>query len=94
MTLDRTLVDSLPTVECVWCNWADRFNLTHDEVLGFIHGKQAIISLRHFMLGKSEAEIITGFTRLEQVKSTETAGITALSGAIDLLNQLNKAGIP
>ncbi|ECU5332859.1 phosphatase, partial [Salmonella enterica subsp. enterica serovar Typhimurium] len=40
--LDGTLVDSLPAVERAWCSWADRFNLAHDEVLGFIHGKQAI----------------------------------------------------
>lgn len=53
--LDGTLVDSLPAVERAWCNWADRFGLDHAEVLGFIHGKQAITSLRHFMVGKSEA---------------------------------------
>ncbi|HFZ8994274.1 TPA: sugar phosphatase [Citrobacter freundii] len=92
--LDGTLVDSLPAVERAWCNWADRFNLAHDEVLGFIHGKQAITSLRHFMAGKTEEEIAAEFIRLEQIESTETAGITALPGAIDLLNHLNKAGIP
>lgn len=92
--LDGTLVDSLPAVERAWCSWADRFNLAHDEVLGFIHGKQAITSLRHFMAGKSEAEIAAEFTRLEQIEATETAGITALPGAVDLLNHLNKAGIP
>lgn len=88
------MVDSLPAVERAWCSWADRFNLAHDEVLGFIHGKQAITSLRHFMAGKSEAEIAAEFTRLEQIEATETAGITALPGAVDLLNHLNKAGIP
>ncbi|EJY1170946.1 sugar phosphatase [Salmonella enterica] len=92
--LDGTLVDSLPAVERAWCSWADRFNLAHDEVLGFIHGKQAITSLRHFMAGKSEAEIAAEFTRLEQIEATETAGITALPGAVDLLNHLNKVGIP
>ncbi|EPG4957503.1 TPA: sugar phosphatase [Citrobacter amalonaticus] len=92
--LDGTLVDSLPAVERAWCNWADRFGLTHDEVLSFVHGKQAITSLRHFMVGKPEAEIAAEFTRLEQIEATETAGITALPGAVALLNYLNKAGIP
>lgn len=46
------------------------------------------------MVGKSEAEIAAEFTRLEQIEATETAGITALPGAVDLLNHLNKAGIP
>ncbi|VFS80199.1 Phosphatase YfbT [Raoultella planticola] len=49
--LDGTLVDSLPVVERSWCKWADRFDIPHDEVLNFIHGKQAITSLRHFLAG-------------------------------------------
>lgn len=52
--LDGTLVDSLPAVERAWCHWADRFGIAHDEVLGFIHGKQAITSLRHFMAGTAK----------------------------------------
>lgn len=92
--LDGTLVDSLPVVERTWCNWADRFGFTHDEVLSFIHGKQAITSLRHFMAGKPEEEIAAEFTRLEQIEATDTAGIVALPGAVELLNHLNKAGIP
>lgn len=92
--LDGTLVDSLPVVERTWCNWADRFGLTHDEVLSFIHGKQAITSLRHFMAGKPEEEIAAEFTRLEQIEATDTAGIVALPGAVELLDHLNKAGIP
>lgn len=57
-------------------------------------GKQAITSLRHFMAGKSEADIAAEFTRLEHIEATETEGITALPGAIALLSHLNKAGIP
>ena len=47
--LDGTLVDSLPAVERAWSNWARRHGLAPEEVLAFIHGKQAITSLRHFM---------------------------------------------
>lgn len=92
--LDGTLVDSLPAVEQAWSNWAKSHGLTPQEVLAFIHGKQAITSLCHFMPGKSEAEIAAEFTRLEQIESTETAGITALPGAVALLNHLNKSAIP
>ena len=44
--LDGTLVDSLPAVERAWSNWARRHGLSPEEVLAFIHGKQAITSLR------------------------------------------------
>nr|WP_315298603.1 sugar phosphatase [Raoultella terrigena] len=92
--LDGTLVDSLPVVERSWCTWADRFGIPHDEVLNFIHGKQAITSLRHFLPGRSEEEIQAEFRYLEAVEAQDTDGITALPGAVALLTQLDSAGIP
>ncbi|GEC66393.1 sugar phosphatase [Raoultella terrigena] len=92
--LDGTLVDSLPVVERSWCKWADRFGIPHDEVLNFIHGKQAITSLRHFLPGRSEEEIQAEFRYLEAVEAQDTDGITALPGAVALLTQLDSAGIP
>ncbi len=92
--LDGTLVDSLPAVERAWCNWADRFGIAHDEVLNFIHGKQAITSLRHFMQGRSEDEIAAEFTRLEGIEASDTTGIIALPGAVALLTHLDALDIP
>ncbi|MCS2157161.1 sugar phosphatase [Scandinavium sp. H11S7] len=92
--LDGTLVDSLPVVERSWCHWADRHGLSHSEVLNFIHGKQAITSLRHFLPGRTEAEIQVEFSWLERIESEDTAGITALPGALAVLNHLDEAGIP
>ncbi|GAB7195341.1 hypothetical protein OS31_17930 [Dickeya oryzae] len=46
--LDGTLVDSLPAVERAWSNWARDHDIAPQTVLDFIHGKQAITSLRHF----------------------------------------------
>ncbi len=92
--LDGTLVDSLPMVERAWCGWADRFGISHDDVLDFIHGKQAITSLRHFMPGRSEDEIQAEFRRLEHIEATDTDGVTALPGAVALLEHLNALDIP
>ncbi len=92
--LDGTLVDSLPVVERSWCKWGDRFGIPHDEILGFIHGKQAITSIRHFMPGRSEEDIQAEFRFLEQIEATDIDGIVALPGALSLLNTLNEAGIP
>lgn len=92
--LDGTLVDSLPVVERAWTQWAERHGIDSQEVLDFIHGKQAITSLRHFMPNASEAELQHEFELLEQVESQDTEGVTALPGAQALLERLNELGIP
>lgn len=92
--LDGTLVDSLPVVERAWSNWGKRHGIAAEEILSFIHGKQAITSLRHFMAGQSEAAIQAEFTRLEQAEAEDTDGIRALPGAKALLVRLNDLQIP
>lgn len=92
--LDGTLVDSLPVVERSWQFWAESYGVDPDAVLEFIHGKQAITTLRHFMPGKSEAEIQAEFLRLEHIESTDLEGIRALPGAVELLEHLEAYAIP
>ncbi|MGX8942072.1 sugar phosphatase [Symbiopectobacterium sp. Eva_TO] len=92
--LDGTLVDSLPAVERAWVNWAVAHDIAPLEVLDFIHGKQAITSLRHFLQGKSEAEIQREFDELERTEASDTQGVQAMPGASQLLERLNALGIP
>lgn len=92
--LDGTLVDSLPVVERAWTGWARRHGIAPQEVLDFIHGKQAITSLRHFMPGASEESIQQEFSALEKIESEDTDGVTALPGAIAILQRLNLLDIP
>ncbi len=92
--LDGTLVDSLQVVERAWADWALRRALDPRQVLGFIHGKQAITSLRHFMPGESEAAIQREFAALEQIEAADTRGIVALPGAVALLQRLEQLQIP
>ncbi|OMQ24704.1 sugar phosphatase [Serratia oryzae] len=92
--LDGTLVDSLPAVERAWTHWAERHGISPQEVLAFIHGKQAITSLRHFMPGATESAIQHEFELLEQMEAQDTDGVSALPGAVALLERLNALGIP
>ncbi|KQN55099.1 sugar phosphatase [Erwinia sp. E602] len=92
--LDGTLVDSLAVVEQSWIIWGERHGIAADEILAFIHGKQAITSLRHFMPGASEEAIRAEFLWLEQLEATETEGIVALPGALALLATLDELAIP
>ncbi|MFT8210782.1 MAG: sugar phosphatase [Symbiopectobacterium sp.] len=92
--LDGTLVDSLPAVERAWVNWTIAHDIEPQEVLDFIHGKQAITSLRHFLQGKSEAEIQREFDELERTEASDTRGVQAMLGESELLERLNALGIP
>lgn len=92
--LDGTLVDSLPAVERAWSNWARDHDIAPQTVLDFIHGKQAITSLRHFLAGASEETIQREFVELEQVEATDTTGIVAMPGAQALLTRLDELEIP
>jgi len=92
--LDGTLVDSLPVVERAWTQWAERHGISPQQVLDFIHGKQAITSLRHFMPNATEVELQHEFTLLEQVEAEDTDGVHSLPGALALLEQINALGIP
>ena len=92
--LDGTLVDSLPVVERAWSNWAKSRGLDPAIVLDFIHGKQAITSLRHFMPGESEEAIQQQFRLLERTEAEDTDGISALPGAVALLQRLDQLSIP
>ncbi|CPR18389.1 sugar phosphatase [Brenneria goodwinii] len=92
--LDGTLVDSLPAVERSWTLWAKEHGIEPQEVCDFIHGKQAITSLRHFLKGESEETIQREFAALEKIEATDTQGIVAMPGAKALLARLDELGIP
>lgn len=92
--LDGTLVDSLAVVERVWLEWTKTHNCDPDEVINYIHGKQMVTSLRHFMPGASEEDIQKEFRYMEQVESTDMEGIIDLPGARALLMRLNELNVP
>ncbi|OKP05540.1 sugar phosphatase [Xenorhabdus eapokensis] len=92
--LDGTLIDSLPAVERAWVRFADKMGFDRDEVLNSVHGTPAILSLRHFMPDASEEEITNTFKWIEKIETEDTEGITALPGAIALIDKLNALDIP
>lgn len=92
--LDGTLVNSLTAVERAWRHWGEKQGIAATRILNFIHGKQAITSLRHFMAGASEEKIRQEFLALEKIEANDTEGIVALPGAKALLNELNLLSIP
>lgn len=85
--MDGTLVNSIPAVELVWGRWAQKHDLDVQQVLHSIHGKPARDSIKmlapHLDLGQEEAWILRS-------ELAESAGITAIAGARDLLASLRE----
>lgn len=92
--LDGTLVNSLEKVEDSWKNWAVSKGLCPQEVLRYLHGKPAQVTFRHFLTGASDEEILRECKALEDYEVADAAGMTAVDGAIDLLNTLQRLAIP
>ncbi|MDR0217833.1 MAG: sugar phosphatase [Enterobacteriaceae bacterium] len=92
--LDGTLIDSLPAVERAWSKFADKLGLNRDEVLDYIHGTPAILSIRHFMPDATEEEIASTFAWVTKIETEDLEGIEALPGAIALIDKLNALEIP
>ena len=92
--LDGTLVDSLPVVERSWINWAKRQGINPQQVLAFIHGKQAITSLRHFMPDADAARLQEECEWLEELESRDTEGVVAMPGAAELIATLQALQLP
>jgi len=92
--LDGTLIDSLPASERVWTQWAHEHNVLVNDVLNYIHGRQAVESLRHFMRGFSENEVQLALLDLERRECNEVHDIAEIDGAINFLKELNRHNIP
>ncbi|MBK0034831.1 HAD-IA family hydrolase [Erwinia sp. S43] len=94
LDLDGTLVNSLDFVEASWSLWARQKGLDPRTVCHYLHGKPALSTLRHFMPDASEQTIQDEFLALEDYEASHTDGITAVDGAADFLQQLERNRVP
>jgi sugar-phosphatase len=90
--LDGTLVDSKPAVERAWIKLAQEAQIPLEKLVG-LHGIPAEQSLRMLLEDRSEEEIKSWVDRIEFLESSDTAGVVAIPGAKNLLNELNERNI-
>lgn len=83
--LDGTLIDSLHAVDRSWATWALRHGLDPAEVLPQVHGRRSIETIR-VLLPEADAEAEN--LVLRQIESSDTRGVSALPGALELLTML------
>lgn len=83
--LDGVLVNSGRAVERVWRRWAIARNLDPEYVIKNAHGRRSIETLR---IIAPELEAAQENLRVEQMEIEDTEGITAVTGAAELLRKL------
>jgi sugar-phosphatase len=83
--LDGVLVDSAMCVERHWRRWAAEHSLDGDEVMGFVHGRPTVETIRlvapHL---PAEAEA----ARLNANEAFDTEGVVAILGAARLVRSI------
>jgi sugar-phosphatase len=83
--LDGVLVDSLPSVERSWRAWAARHGIDAEALLPTVHGRRAIDTIR---ATAPELDAEAELAALVASEATDTADVTALPGAAELISAL------
>ncbi len=90
--LDGTLVNSKPAVERAWIQLAEEASIPLEKMVG-LHGIPAEQSLRKLLPDRSEKEIVKWVERIEYLETSDTNGVVAIDGAIELLKKLDEKKI-
>lgn len=92
--MDGTLLDSSEAIGRCWGNFASRYQLEFDEFIPLIQGKPAHESIAMLRPTASQSDIENDSKWFEMLEASDTQGVVAYPGAIDLLNNLNRQHIP
>jgi sugar-phosphatase len=84
--MDGTLVDSTAVVEAVWGEFAARHGIDFGELLGYIHGRQAIDTVRRYLPGHDDPRSVVA--ELQDGELARLEGIVEIRGAARLLAAL------
>ena len=82
---DGVLVDSLVNVERCWRAWAVSLGLDEDAVMRTVHGQPSRATAAHWL---SAAQVDAAVALIDRMELDDTAGVTAIPGAANLLASL------
>ncbi len=92
--MDGTLVDSTAVVEEVWGELASRHDIRAQDVYDFGHGRQAHVTIAHFLAHLSDAERDDANAWVKREEETRTGGVVEIPGAARLLERLAELNAP
>lgn len=85
--MDGTLVDSTPVVERQWKRFAERYKLDYEQIMRVSHGRRNEETIREIAPHLATPEVFAAFDA-EEIE--DRGGVTAVSGAGELLRQLKQ----
>ncbi|SEF48976.1 sugar-phosphatase [Thermomonospora echinospora] len=86
LDVDGTLIDSTPVVERAAHRWAAEYGLDPQEFLADAHGRRTADRVAEFVPPGRVAEATA---RLDELEASDTEGVVALPGVLDLLAALD-----
>lgn len=89
--MDGTLVDSTAIVETIWGEFAERFGLDRETLLGAVHGVRAEDSVRRFAPAGSDTAAIVAELNAYELEHTE--GTVEIPGAVAFLAALPRTRV-
>ncbi|CAO3402963.1 HAD-IA family hydrolase [Azospirillum palustre] len=84
--MDGTLIDTKGPVERSWRAWAARHDLDPEAILAVCHGVRSIETVRRF--APAGADIDDEVRLVEECYTSDTEGVRAVPGALELLQSL------
>ncbi|MFT4012817.1 MAG: HAD-IA family hydrolase [Paracoccus sp. (in: a-proteobacteria)] len=87
--MDGTLLTSIPAVERVWTDWANRVGVPVDEVLAHLHGRRAVDTVHHFAPPGVLIDEEVAWVEAREIADVE--GVIAIPGAAEILAALPPA---
>jgi mannitol-1-/sugar-/sorbitol-6-phosphatase len=83
--MDGVLIDSMPAVARVWKGWAIEHGFDPEEVVRAAHGRPSLATVREYL---PNADPLLENREVERREIKDIEGITALPGALELLESL------
>ena len=92
--MDGTLVSSDGAVERAWMAWAAEYDVDGPYAIEIAHGRPSEPTVRALLPHLDEARTALAIARQLELQYDDLSDVTAMPGAFDLLDLLDRRGLP
>lgn len=92
--MDGTLIDSAASFRRACTNWCGEYGVTTDRMDEFMRGAPAAEGIRRIFPGLSAESLAERAARFADLECADVTEVTAMPGALPLINRLDDLGLP